>query len=190
MGLTLNVIYDDRNISRYEPLMDEIKRQGITDYKIWEAVIDKRTVVESINASQKQIIRWAKETGQKMVWMAEDDLMFPNEKGAEYFLNNIPRDFDVYLAGSYLIDANTQYVSPVTKVKAYVGHHCIIVHEKYYDRFLSVPDDVHIDVAQDGLGDFYLCYPMAALQRPSRSANNNFEMTNYNAILQPEYIYK
>ena len=121
--------------------------------------------------------------------ISEDDLYFRNENGFKYFLDNKPDDFDVYIGGSYLIDNRIEYKAPIVKVDGWVGNQLIIIHEKYYDTYLSVPNESHIDTVQQGLGDFYLCFPMPALQRPSKSANNNNELVNYNAILPKEFIY-
>jgi hypothetical protein len=64
-----------------------------------------------------------------------------------------------------------------------------MVHEKFYEKFLSVPDDVHIDTSMDELkGNYVFCYPFAALQRAGFSANNR-TVVNYNPILKNEDVY-
>ncbi len=110
--MVLNIIHDSRFFDRYEPLMEELKRQQIGDYKIWEAITDRKTVVESINASHKMIVRWAKENDMEEVLIGEDDLMIPNENGFKYFMDNKPDDYDMYLGGSYLIDNRIEYKAP------------------------------------------------------------------------------
>lgn len=185
--MTVHILHDNRNINRYEPLMDELKRQGITDYKIWDSILAKDTVT-SINLSQKQIIQYAKDNGLNEICMMEDDVYFPNERGFEYFLMNKPKRYSVYLGGSYWIDDRSKYIPRLVKVQQYVGHHCIFVHHSYYDTFLSVPNDKHIDTAQAGLGTFYLCYPMAALQRAGFSANN-MGFADYNSALLEQDIF-
>jgi hypothetical protein len=178
--MTLNIIYDDRRPEKWEPLMNELSRQGIHDYKIWEPVPDTRSVVASINKSHKQIVKWAKENGLKEVCIGEDDLMFPAEDGWEYFLRKKPNDYELYLACSY---------GGVTE-KQTIGFHLYCVHEKFYDKFLSVQDETHIDTAMWWLGkdEFVFCYPFAALQRPGYSHNNKTDV-NYNKILKPEDVH-
>jgi hypothetical protein len=187
--MDMNIIHDDRFFERFDLLKSELETQGITDYKIFPAIIDRKTVVESINASFKAIVLDAKERGLKEVMIAEDDLYFRNENGFKYFMDNKPDNFDVYIGGTYLIDNRIEYKAPIVKVDGWVGNQLIIINEKYYDTYLSVPNESHIDTVQQGLGDFYLCFPMPALQRPSKSANNNNELVNYNAILPKEFIY-
>lgn len=168
--------------------MNELKRQGIKDFDIWPCILDK-TVVSSISKSFKMIVEDAKEKGLSEVVIAEDDLSFPAQDGWEYFLKNKPDDFDIYIGGTYLLNQPDSWKGPIVKVDSYVGNHLIIIHEKYYDRFLQTPEDLHIDTAQEGKGDFYVCFPFAALQRPGFSSNSMIPV-NYNSMLKQEWIYK
>jgi hypothetical protein len=187
--MRINVIYDDRRSDDYERLLGEFMRQGITKYKFWNAVVDKNSVVASINASHKMIIQWAKDNNKEYVCIAEQDLSFPAKDGWQHFLKNKPDSFDIYIGGTYFVDGPQYWKPPVIKVKDYVGNHLIIVSKKYYDTFLSVPDDAHIDMAQGGLGDFYVCFPFAAIQRAGFSFNCMVDV-NYNASLRKEWIYQ
>ncbi len=182
MGIRLNIIYDDRNQEKYDPLIEEINRQRVEDYRIWEAVVLRDSVVASINASHKMIVREAKERGLKEVCIAEDDLMFPAADGWAYFLKNKPETYDLYLGATYVVPISNNIIC---------GFHLYMVHEKFYDSFLSVPDTAHIDTAMADLkGDYKYCYPFAALQRPGLSANNKGQIVNYNKLLSPEDIYQ
>jgi hypothetical protein len=188
MDIAPNILYDDRRLEYFPLIVDEMQRQGIVDYK-WVSPIMSNNVVKSINLSQKSIVQKAKDNNEEMVCIFEQDIHFPHEKGWQYFLDNMPKEFDVYIGGSYLIDNRYEYKSPLVKVNEWVGNHCIIIHKKYYDTFLSLPDDRHIDTENKGKGDFYVCFPYAALQRAGFSSNNMCEV-NYNSILTDEYIYK
>jgi|SRR6478736_8183241 len=175
----LNIILDSRRTERYEPLINELKTQGIEDYEIWPCLM-LPNVVKSINLSHKMIVRNAQEKGLKECCIAEDDVMFPARDGWEYFLKNKPDVYDLYLACTYCIPVSNNRVT---------GFHLYMVREKFYDKFLSVPDDKHIDTSMDDLkGNYIYCYPFAALQRPGFS-NNNKAVVNYNAILSQEDVY-
>ena len=187
-SMKVNIIHDNRRIEKYGHLLDELIQQGITNYRIWDIVL-MPNVVESINASHKQIIKWAKDNKQKEVCIFEEDVMFSYPNGWQYFLKNKPENFDVYIAGSYLTDNRYNWEYPLVKVNSWVGSHCIIVAEKYYDTLLSLSNTDHIDTANEGLGDFYVCFPFPCLQRPGFSANN-MAVVDYNAALPNEYIYK
>jgi hypothetical protein len=175
----LNIIFDSRRQEKYEPLMAELATQKITDYEIWPCVMYPN-VVASINASHKMIVRDAMERGLREVAIAEDDIFFPANDGWDYYLRNKPDEYDLYLACTYIV--------PVTNNKV-CGFHLYMVHERFYEKFLSVPDEKHIDTAMDDLkGGYVFCYPFAALQRPGFS-NNNRAVVNYNKILKPEDVY-
>jgi len=190
--MTINMLYDDRRPEKLDNIMYELQRQKIYNYlKLWRAVIlNNKSVVESINAGHKRIVQFAKDQGFPEVCIAEDDLMFPSENGWAYFIKNKPEKFDIYIGGTYLSDNRIEKTPPLLKVSEYVGNHLIIISNKYYDTFLSVPDNLHIDTAQKGLGDFYVCYPFPALQKAGRSANNNNQIVDYNKILDDKDIYK
>jgi hypothetical protein len=161
--------------------MSELAKQGITDFKVWQAVVLRESVIKSINASHKMIVRAAKDLGWPYVVVCEDDLMFVDEGAWQYYLDNMPTNFDLYLACTY--------VKPISPIKV-TGFHLYTVHEKFYDKFLSAPDDVHIDVYMDELnGDYRLCYPFPALQRAGFSANNS-GYADYNTVLTKDDLYK
>ncbi len=177
----LNIILDSRRTERYEPLMHELKTQKIQEYEIWPCIMVD-SVIKSINLSHKMIVRDAKEKGLKEVVIAEDDLMFPSNNGWAYFLRNKPEIYDLYLAATYCMPVSNNKVT---------GFHLYVVHERFYDKFLSTPDDVHIDTEMDNLkGDYVFCYPFAALQRPGFSVNNKAQV-NYNSGcgLKDEDVY-
>lgn len=183
MDIEPYILYDDRKFEMLPLIEEEMKRQGIKKYHIRSPILCS-PVFKSISVSQKAIVREAKEMGLKRCCLMEEDNFFPAGDGWQYFLSNMPDKFSIYLGGSYLVDKDIEYTYPVTKVNAYVGHHCIIIDESYYQTFLDTTEEGHIDTEQEGRGDFYLCYPMAALQRPSKSANHNNELANYNNLFK------
>ena len=185
----INIILDDRSPDDYGRLLGEFITQGITKYKFWAAVIDRKTVVESINASFKNIVARAKGQGYKKVIIAEQDLFFTHPKAWEYFLKNEPKEYDVYIAGSYLNDSRYIWEAPLVKVNEWVGNQLIIIHERYYDTFLALDNEAHIDTVQKDKGDFYVCYPFIGLQRAGFS-RNNLAICDYNQSLRKEDIYK
>lgn len=179
--MKLNIIYDARRFEKYEPLMLELERQGIKEgeFEIWPCLL-LNDVVSAINKSHKMIVEDAKEKGLSEVCICEDDLFFPAQDGWQYFLRNKPLEYDIYVAATYIL--------PV-ELKKLCGFHLYCVSSKFYDTFLSTPNNVHIDTYFDTIpGDYHICYPYAALQRPGFSSNNK-AYTNYNAILKDEHVY-
>lgn len=181
----VNVILDNRRSERYGLILDEFIRQGITNYKIWDAIMLK-DIPSSINASHKKIVQWAKDNGESEVLIAEDDLMFPSEKGFEWFLKNKPPLYELYSSANYCAFKRPDKPGAY-RCEYQVGFHLYFCHSRYYDTFLNTKSDAHIDSEQRGKL-MYHCYPFAALQRPGYSANNQANV-NYNAQLTPEDIY-
>lgn len=188
---TVNIIHDDRFFDRLPPLIKELDCCKI-DYTVWAACIEKKNVLENITESFRRIVQDAKDKGLKRVIIAEDDLTLTSSGAWDYFLKNEPDQYDVYIGGSYLIDNRCKYEPPIVRVDSWVGNHLIMVNERYYDTWLSSKPDGHIDTEQSNRGEFYVCFPYVALQRPAMSANNTGQMVNYNSILEnlPQYIYK
>ena len=161
MNNTLNVIFDSRRNERYDLLVSEFKKCKVEKFVIWPCIIIP-DVVASINLSHKMVVKEAKELGLEYCILAEDDLEFTCVDSWRYFIDNIPASFDLYLACTYLMPLSNNKIC---------GFHLYIVHSKFYDKFLSVPDHLHIDTAMDDLGgDYHICYPFPAIQRPGWSA--------------------
>jgi hypothetical protein len=181
MGI-INIIYDCRYAPQdKERLIREFSEQGIIGYKFWDAIVLNNSIVDSIAASHKMIVQDAKDRGLKGCIIAEQDLTFTCPTAWEYFIGNKPKEFDIYLASTYVL--------PVSNNKI-CGFHLYIIHEKFYDTLLSVSNGQHIDTACCNLGgDFKFCYPFPALQRAGFSANSKTEV-DYNSLLKPEDIYK
>lgn len=183
-----NVLFDDRFPDRFHHIAEEMKGQGIENYNLCSPIYAS-SVVESINLSQKKIVRDAMERGDKEICLIEDDIMFTAPDSWEVFLKNKPKDYDVYISGSYLTDNRNEYKPPLVKVNEWVGNHCIIINHTYFQTFLNLPFNQHIDTANRGLGDFYVCFPFVALQRAGFSSNNG-AVCDYNQSIPKEYIYK
>lgn len=186
--MTLNIIHDNRRSERWEPLMQELFRQGIMDYKIWPPVEDTNNVIRSINLSHKQIVQDAKDRGLKETAIAEDDVFFPSPDGWKYFLRKKPPYYELYLGGCYSPIKHGWDEAPYSYTQNPVGLHMYLIHERYYDTFLATDEMSHIDTAQESIA-IKVCYPMAALQRPGFSANNR-DHADYNTILKREDIYQ
>ena len=179
--MVLNVVYDNRHPEDYGRLLGEFIQQGITSYKFWDCIVDKDSVVKSINLSHKMIVKDAKENNYPFALVAEQDLTFTCPTSWEYFLKNKPEKYSLYLWGSYIV--------PISNNKV-CGLQLYFIDSSFYDAFLSAPDNVHIDTYMDELkGDYHYCYPFPALQRAGFSANNK-AVVDYNKILEPKDIYK
>lgn len=136
----------------------EVKRMNIS--AVYWPSIPHINSVTSISNSHKQIVAFAKKNGLHEIAIAEDDVLFTSINSWNFFLQNKPNDFDIYLGGVYMgipFPDNTLY--------SFCGMHLYIIHERFYDQFLLSPENKSIDRAQDGAGKFVLCNPLVAKQR-------------------------
>jgi hypothetical protein len=164
--MEFNIIHLPHRIDRLETLYNELETQNIKDYKMWDGIIDEELVCRGISQAHKQIVRHFKKMDIPMVLIAEDDVHFTAPGAFPYFLNNIPHDFDIYLAG---IMYGTITADGITE--NFSGTTLYIIHERFYDTFLSLPEEYHIDRALMSKGKFIVCDPFAAIQHDGFSDN-------------------
>jgi hypothetical protein len=180
----IGVIHNPDNTERHERLLAELSAQGLTDYQIFPAIHDIRSVKRGINLAHKYVIEYAQVAGFEEVCVMEDDIRATDLDSWNFFLANKPEDFDIYLSGIYLGDIN-----PDNTVREFSGFHCYVVKSKFYEAFLSVPDDEHIDRALAGLGRFVVCNPFAFIQYDGVSSNTG-KYESYSRLLQGRNLYK
>lgn len=186
------IINPDRPVPN-TTLEAELTCQGI-DAKLWLRVPDYNNVVRSINLSHKQIVQFAADHHIPEICIMEEDVMFPAFDGWQYFQANKPDKFDLYLGGAYGLNAGAlaKIASGpgAVPIHNFAGLHCYIISERYYAKFLSQPENKHID-DQPGIGSFFVCAPFAALQHPGWSCNAQRQV-DYNCdirMLPKECIY-
>lgn len=159
MTQMLNILHLPKRVDRMENLVKELSEQGITDYTIIEGFVDLVAVFRGINLSHKTIVRLAQEQGLKSVTIAEDDIVFLGKGAWQYYLDNMPEDFDLYLGMIYegkIGEDNRVMPDPYT----FSGLTLYTVHERFYDKFLSIKDMDHIDKLLGQLAGeykFYVC---------------------------------
>lgn len=188
------VLHDPRRPTiESDRLIAELDRQGLQeeDYEMQYSILPNSfegaptTTEQSINWSHKNLVQLAKLFGHLEVCILESDVMFPHPEGWKYFLENKPDHFDLYLGGVYSLNQGAQdRLEPgACDIHNFAGMHCYIIHSRFYEKFLSVPDDMHIDLALAGYGVYKVCYPFSAIQRQGWSANAKAEVNyNYNLI--------
>jgi len=78
--IEVNIIYDSRRFEKYEPLVAELKRQGIEKYEIWPCIMFD-SIVDSIAESHKMIVADAKARHLPMVCIWKMMFSFRTKKG-------------------------------------------------------------------------------------------------------------
>lgn len=188
-----HVIINPNNPRPKDQLYLELDQEGITA-KFWPCIEDNNNVVRSINLSHKQIVQFAIDHHIPEICIMEEDIMFTASGGWQYFLDNKPPDFDLYLGGTYGLNevafSRIRNNTGPVEIHNFAGLHCYIINESYYSKFLSIPEDQHID-NQPGMGKFYVCSPFVALQRPgySYNAKRNVDYNCDKKVLPIECLY-
>lgn len=178
-NFTEKIIHRSRE-ERVLSVCKQSKEHGFA-VRFWEGIIDKRGSHAGINLAFKKIVRWAKEQKLPKAIIAEDDIVFSAPGAWQYYLENMPSQFDIYSGGIY----SGQIVGNRI-MNGYSGNTLITVHQKFYDFFLSLPDDNHLDRrlgnhAHEKL--YLLCLPFCVYQIEGYSDRTK-RHTQHEAYLQ------
>lgn len=165
-NIEVNIIHlrnTDWSQHRFDSFTKEMNEQGINNYKVWDG-IHEANKIRAISCSHKQIVQYAKEKQLPEICIMEDDCFFTGRGAFEYYIQNKPIEFDIWLGGlSNLLKRKDDYITDFRGLLLY------IVNERFYDKFLSVPENVNIDAGLKGLGKYYLCPKVVCGERPGFS---------------------
>lgn len=185
--MTLNILHlrgTEYSEGRYNSFMKELAEQEITDYKIWDGIYDGANRRRGINLSHKKIVRDAKERGLPEVCICEDDIVFLSKGAFDFFIQNKPVEYSLYLGGiSNILKREKDYITD------FRGFTLYFVHASFYDQYLSTPDDIDIDSAMKGRGRFYLCDRVVCSQKPGWSYHRR-KNVDYSRLLRQYNTYK
>ena len=163
MVTEINIISLPRRQDRREQVIKQMEAEKC-QYRFFDG-IELPSRIKGINLAHKSVIRWAKEQGLEYVIVAEDDLRWTGTGACKYFLDNIPLDYDLYVGSYYSGSHDENFV-----VKKFRGLTLYACHSRYYDKFLSLPDIMHIDGAIDISGAKIIVSPLfVATQEPGFS---------------------
>ncbi|HQV54303.1 MAG TPA: hypothetical protein PLX17_02260 [Chitinophagaceae bacterium] len=187
--LPVNVINLMHREERKSQAEQQAKEQGFY-IKFWEGIIDRHDRKRGVHLAHRQIVQDAKDNGYKMVCIAEDDILFfksPDGKLAwDYFLEKMPDEFHTYhamiYAGTILNNRITSLFSSLT---------LYIVHESFYDFYLSLPESIHLDRhlgLTANIHKYMICDKFVCYQDGSKS-DNNFMTCDYSSHLIGRPIY-
>lgn len=166
------------------------KEQGFA-CRFWEGVIDSRGGWAGINLSFRKIVEWAKENNLSHVIIGEDDLQFSAPFAWQYYLGQMPDDFDIYSGGIY-----SGTVKEGRIINGWSGNTLITVHHNFYDEFLKISAEalVEADHFDRRLGryayknnyriiDKYVCYQMQGY------SDNHRRETKHTAFLEEMNLF-
>lgn len=184
--LIANCLHLSRRIDREESAIRQAKEQGYY-LRFIEGIEIRTDRKQGICLGHKSIIRDAKENGYPMVCVLEDDTVWFASGAWDYFLENIPEDFDIYFSMCYVCAIEENRIKGV-----FSGMTCYIVHERFYDFFLSIPDSCHIDRhlgLTANIHKYIVCPKFVCYQFGGKSDNNQMIVESYDSYLVDRKIY-
>jgi GR25 family glycosyltransferase involved in LPS biosynthesis len=183
-SMQLQIIHLKERKDRAQLLEQQLLEQHITNYKIWKGIEDHENPKRGIAKAHKQIIKWASDQNLPSILIAEDDIKFTAKKAFEYFIKNEPNDFDLYLGGITHGKINTD-----NSVTDFAGTHFYKIYQKFYNTFLSLPEDKDIDRALAHKGKFIVCNPFIVIQQNGFSDNQR-KYQNYELYIRDRQLFK
>lgn len=137
---------------REKSVIAEMEKEGAS-YRFWPGIIEKERKV-GINKAHRQIVQWAKDNNLPRVTIAEDDLIWYGSGAWKYYLDHMPEDFDIYLSSYYHGKADENNI-----INSFSGMTLYTVSARYYDKYLSIPETMHIDTGISLIGGKFVCCP-------------------------------
>lgn len=174
---------------------DSITQQSIEqnfDIKFFEGEkAEKRKDTRMcISKGHKSIIQYAKDNNLDSIIIAEDDLFFYGEGAFQYYLDNTPKSYDLYLGCLYQgeLDSNNRVINGMS------GSHTLYkIHSRFYNFALNeVPDDCHQDRFLGNVShkfEYYVCPKIVAGQTAGYSDNLKKSHNGYEVYLENRKVY-
>lgn len=166
----LHIIHLSHRKDRLELLQQGLREQRVTDFRIWDGIQDPESTRRGISKAHKQIIAWAKANQLSSVLIAEDDVWFSALGALDYFLNQQPADFDLFLGGIIWGEIKCDHT-----VEDFAGAMLYLANARFYDTILTLPEDKDYDRAMAGRGKFVVCHPMVASEHVGFSDHHQRE---------------
>jgi hypothetical protein len=159
------------------------------DVSFWNGIYDRKNPKRGICKSHKQIVQFAKDEKLEKVTIAEDDCKFSDRGAFDYYIKRMPQDFDLYLGMVYVAGMNGNLIT-----NGMSGSHTLYtVHERFYDFYLSIPDDVHIDRHLGGVAfehKYLVCLPMVCTQTNGLYSDNLKRPMSYEKYHEKMNLFK
>lgn len=163
METVINIISLPKRQDRREAIIKQMEHQKCA-YRFWDGVTGK-VAKTNISKAHKQIVDWANRESLPEVAICEDDLLFSGTGAWDYFLANKPKEFHVYV-GSYYSGSHDEN----NAVTGFRGLTLYILNSSFYEKFLSLPETMHIDGALAVSGAKIVVSPLfVAVQAPGFS---------------------
>jgi len=182
----LHCIHLEKRTDRLQSFLEQMNQQMIP-FRIWDGVTTEKMVVANISLAHKKIVRYAKEEKLPYIIICEDDIIFTADGAWKYFLQKMPKIFDLYCGVVYAGEIQNGRI-----VRGMSGTNTLYaVHENFYDTFLSTNDKRDLDGALGKLAfahNYYACIPHVVKQIGDYSDHFKRKM-NYRAFEEDKIFF-
>ena len=189
----VHVISLQRREDRIVSIVKESKRQGFP-LQFFEGIDEpeRKGTAKAICMAHKNVVRYAAQNNLTSIIVAEDDLFFygNDNKAFQYFLDNTPDDYDLYMGCIYNGEVNEEN----RVLNGMSGSHTLLkIHSRFYDFILNeVPDNCNQDRY---LGQFawkfkyYVCLLIVCGQIAGYTDNLKQKHNGYEPYLENRKVY-
>ncbi len=183
----IHCLHLSKRIDRYDALQDQFAEQGITDVMYFEGEIHKHNRKRGITVGFQKIIQYAKDNELERCTIIEDDLLFLHPNSFDYYLSEIPGDYDVFWSMVFVGSCDESFrINSVCS-----GMTLVTVHNRFYDFILNMNPDVHIDRYLTSLHKefvFKVC-PLVPCTQSGSFSDNSLTTCDYTPLLKGRKIY-
>lgn len=188
MNEPLLVLHLSKRVDRYDALQLQLAEQGITHVIYFEGLVEKHNRKKGVTLGFQKIIQYAKDNKIERCHIAEDDLFFLHPKGYQYYLSQIPADFDCFWS-MFFVGGNDENFN-INQTCS--GMTLVTVHSRFYDFILNMDSNCHIDRYITSLHKQFVLKvcPLIPCTQSGSKSDNTFHTTDYSPLLEGRSIYK
>lgn len=183
----LHILHLERREDRLQQLLRQMEWNKVP-YIIHEGIDDPNNVKQAITKSHKKIIQYAKDNQLDSICVAEDDIIFTNQFSYKYFIEQTPKDYDLWFGLVYHGDVNEErrVVNGMSGILTLYR-----VHNRFYDHFLEQADNEHLD---RGLGNYchkfkFYVVPEYCCKQSGGYSDNLRQVMYYDVYLEGKKLY-
>lgn len=139
---------------RHEHIQQQLAAQSTKiDYEFIHGITYHREPSINIAISHKSIISIGIVQQMEKIFVLEDDCKFTSLKSLEYYFENEPKEYDMYLGGIY---GSAPQCVETGRVNRFTALHCYTVHNRFYNTFAKLPVHRNLDYSLTCNGGLFI----------------------------------
>lgn len=170
--------------------LNEVTKMPILSPTIVDGIIDN---TGTCFQSHRKCVQRAKDLNLEYILILEDDVVFENnciEIFSMAFSEVQVLNWDMFYLGANLYSDAQKIGTNIVKLTGALCAHAYIVHNRFYDKILSLQHNKEMDTHYGELmihHNIYMCNPMIAYQLPSHS-DLQHGFRDYNSAIRKNFL--